>query len=122
MAKLYLKTFPLNDWERNFLTGLINGNEMMGGPPERLSTRQAETLFEIRDTYELHSRLNGGFSIPTLIQRIYEARLDLSENDEAWIVKLRDSGAVQPRRGQCGILRRLAIEIGAIEGYMDDAA
>jgi hypothetical protein len=114
MAKQCLQ-LPLNPWERKFCESLI------AEPPERLSTRQAETLFEIRDEYELHSKLYGGFSVPILIQRIFENRLDLSDDDEAWITALRDRGATSLRRRDLGRLRRCAIQIGEIESYMDVA-
>jgi hypothetical protein len=90
----------------------------MGGPPQRLSTRQAETLFEIRDEYELHSGMHGGFSVTTLISRVYEARTDLDEGDEEWIVALWKSGTRQLRRRDIGILRRCAIQLDLIESYM----
>jgi hypothetical protein len=116
MAKQCL-LFPLNVWERNFCESLI------AEPPERLSTRQAETLFEIRDEYELHSKLHGGFSVVTLIQRVYEARLDLDEGDEEWITEIWNRRPVvdRLRRRDLGRLRRCSIEIGAIEPYMDVA-
>src|SRR3954454_18961291 len=81
MAKQCL-LLPLNHWERKFCESLI------AEPPGRLSTRQAETLFEIRDEYEMHSTLYGGFSVAILVQRVYENRLDLSEANEEWITEL----------------------------------
>ena len=60
LAKQCLAFRDINEWERKFLDGLIRGNEMMGGPPEQLSLRQAERLLSIRDEYELHSELHGG--------------------------------------------------------------
>ena len=60
MAKQCLAFPDIIEWERKFLNSLIRGNEMMGGPPEQLSLRQAETLLSIRDEYELHSELHGG--------------------------------------------------------------
>ena len=59
MAKQCLAFPDIIEWERKFLNSLIRGNEMMGGPPEQLSLRQAETLLSIRDEYELHSELHG---------------------------------------------------------------
>jgi len=41
MAKQCL-LLPVNEWERKVLDGLIHGNDTMGGPPRRLSTRQVE--------------------------------------------------------------------------------
>ena len=60
MAKQCLAFPYIIEWERKFLNSLIHGNEMIGGPPEQLSLRQAETLLSIRDKYELHSELHGG--------------------------------------------------------------
>ena len=59
MAKQCLAFPDINEWESKFLDSLIRGNEMMGGPPEQLSLRQAERLLSIRDEYELHSELHG---------------------------------------------------------------
>jgi len=41
MAKQCLAFPDIIEWERKFLNSLIRGNEMMGGPPEQLSLRQA---------------------------------------------------------------------------------
>ena len=48
MAKQCLAFPDINEWERKFLDSLIRGNEMMGGPPEQLSLRQAERLLDPR--------------------------------------------------------------------------
>jgi hypothetical protein len=115
-----LLLLPVNEWERKFLNRLIHGDEE-GPPPQRLSTRMAETLFEIRDEYELHSTLFSGFSVSTLIQRVYEARADLSESDEEWITEVWNSGVNQLRRAGCGRLRHCAAELTLIERHMDAA-
>ena len=114
MAKQCL-LLPLNHWERKFCESLV------AEPPERLSIRQAETLFEIRDEYQMHSTLYGGFSVAVLVQRVFENRLDLNESDEEWITALWKRGASSLRRRDLGRLRRCAIEIGEIEPYMDVA-
>lgn len=114
MAKQCL-LLPLNPWERKFCESLI------AEPPERLSTRQAETLFEIRDEYEMHSTLYGGFSVAILVQRVYENRLEFGEDCERWITELWERGATSLRRRDLGRLRQCAIQIGEIESYMDVA-
>jgi hypothetical protein len=53
----------------------------------RLTSLQAEKLFEIRDVAELHRDV-GGISVRKLINRCYEARLDLHEDDEEFIERL----------------------------------
>jgi hypothetical protein len=125
MARQCLLLSGLDDKERQFLKDLISGNEMMGGKPDRLSTRQAEWLFEIREKYELHTHLVGDFSVAILIQRVHEARLDIDDPDLEWITKIwqRVPRPDRLRRSDIGRLRRCAIRIGEIEPYMvDDAA
>jgi hypothetical protein len=112
MAKQCLPFSDLTDWERDFLESLI------ARPPERLSTRQAEVLFEIRDNHELHAQLHGGFSVAILIQRAYEGRLDLDEGDEEWIVEIWKSGTTSLRRRHLGRLRRCCVQLGILEPYV----
>jgi hypothetical protein len=92
MAKQCLLFPDLTDWERDFLESLV------AGPPERLSTRQAEVLFEIRGDNELISNVGGNIKVSNLIQRAYEARPDLDEGDEEWIVAIRNRGTTSLRR------------------------
>jgi hypothetical protein len=108
--------FRLEPGQRKFCKSLI------AEPPERLSTRQAEWLFEIRDEYELHSTLYDGSSVAVLIEQCYEARLDFDEgeDDEAWIIKLWKAGTTKLSNAGCGRLRRCAVRLRVIE--MDDAA
>lgn len=109
--------FPVNEWEEHFLNSLIDGSDEMGGQPLQLSIRQVEVLFDIRDRYEMHATLHGGFSVPIVIGRVYEARYDLEEDDEEWITALRISGANKLRRADIGRLRRCAVQIGEIDPY-----
>lgn len=92
MAKQCLLFPDLTDWERDFLESLVARR------PERLSTRQAEVLFEIRDDNELISNVGGNIKVSNLIQRAYEARPDLDEGDEEWIVAIRNRGTTSLRR------------------------
>jgi hypothetical protein len=111
MAKQCLLFPDLSEFERDFLESLV------ARPPERLSTRQAEVLFEIRDDYELHCHLSGGFSVAILIQRAYEGRLDLNERDEEWIVEIWKSGRTSLRRRHLGRLRWCCIQLGELEPH-----
>lgn len=105
--------FPdLTEWERDFLESLI------ARPPERLSTRQAEVLFEIRDANELISNIDGNIKVSNLIQRAYEARLDLDEGDEEWIVAIRNGGATSLRRRHLGRLKRCCVQLGELEPHV----
>ena len=112
MAKQCLMFPDLTDWERDFLESLV------ARPPERLSTRQAEVLFEIRDDNELISNIGGNIKVSNLIQRAYDARLDLDEGDEEWIVAIRNRGATSLRRRHLGRLKRCCIQLGELELHM----
>jgi hypothetical protein len=83
----------------------------------RLTTRQAESLFEIRDAAELHTHI-AGVSVRNLIKRCYEARLDLSETDELWIERLWRSGAGELRSRDIDRLKRCSKQLGELEDYM----
>jgi hypothetical protein len=83
----------------------------------RLTTRQAEKLFEIRDTATLHRDVSG-VSVSNLIGRCYEARLDLSEDDEEFVVGLWKRGATELRTPDLMRLKRCSIQVDALEAYM----
>jgi hypothetical protein len=75
-------------------------------------------LFEIRDDNELISSIGGNIKVSNLIQRAYEARLDLDEGDEEWIVAIRNRGTTSLRRRLLGRLKRCCIQLGELESYM----
>jgi hypothetical protein len=105
--------FPdLTEWERDFLESLI------ARPPDRLSTRQAEVLFEIRDQNELISNIDGNIKVSTLIRRAYEARLELDEGDEEWIIAIWNRGTTSLRRRHIGRLKRCCVQVGELESHV----
>jgi hypothetical protein len=83
----------------------------------RLTTRQAEKLFEIRDTATLHRDISG-VSVSNLVARCYEARLDLGEDDEEFVVGLWKRGATELRTPDLMRLKRCSIQVDALEAYM----
>jgi GAF domain-containing protein len=83
----------------------------------RLTSRQAETLFEIRDTATLHRDISG-VSVSNLVAKCHEARLDLDEDDEKFIVGLWESGATALRTPALMRLKKCSIQVDAIEPYM----
>lgn len=98
----------LTDWEADFLENLQRQKNL-----EEYSTRQAEKLLEIRGDIELVEECRG-FSVRRLISECFEGRLELSEDDEAWIVELKSEGSSRIRRRHIGRLLRCAREVGAI--------
>jgi GAF domain-containing protein len=83
----------------------------------RLTSRQAETLFEIRDSATLHRDISG-ISVSNLIARCHEARLDLDEGDEEFIVGLWKRGATELRTPALMRLKRCSVQVDALEPYM----
>lgn len=98
----------LTDWELAFL----RSHQFLDESDDR-STRQAEKLLEIRDAHQPVSEVRG-FSVLRLLDGCYAARLDLSEDDEEWIVAFRASGRVFKRR-DAGRLLRCARTLNIIE-------
>ncbi|MET3842246.1 hypothetical protein [Bradyrhizobium sp. OAE829] len=83
----------------------------------RLTSRQAEKLFEIRDSVTLHRDIKG-VSVRNLIVRCNENRLDLDEGDEEFLVELWKSGATELRTPALMRLRRCSVQLGELESYM----
>lgn len=83
----------------------------------RLTTLQAEKLFDIRDATELHRDISG-ISVRNLINRCYEARLDLSEGDEEFIERLWKRGVSEVRRNDLSRLTRCSKQLGELENHM----
>jgi hypothetical protein len=115
MKLLVLHHDELTDWEIDFLK---NMSEWTG--PDALSTRQAEVLVELRDNLTKRSTVDG-LSVRNLIANCWLARLDLSEEDEEFIERVRGKSELNRRN-----IRRLlycARELGLVERYVDlDAA
>lgn len=104
------------DWEKDFLTSINDQSDK-----DEFSTRQSEKLLQIRDDYVSVTEIRGGFSIKLILRQCYEARLDLSEDDEAWIVQRFEQSPTTMRRKHAGRLRRCARELGLIEDDEIDA-
>jgi hypothetical protein len=108
---LLVPKYQWTEWELEFL------QRMATETPERLSTRQAEVLFELRDAAELHSDIRG-ISVRNLIGKAHEGRVDLDEGDDEWIVGIYKSGVTSLRRRDLGRLRRCCIQLGELEPHM----
>jgi hypothetical protein len=108
---LLIPNYQWTEWELEFL------ERMATQTPERLSTRQAEVLFELRDNAELHSDIRG-IGVRNLIGKAHEGRVDLDEGDDEWIVGIWKSGVSSLRRRDLGRLRRCFIQLGELEPHM----
>ena len=84
----------------------------------RLTSRQAEKLFEIRDGVTLYGDI-AGISVRNLIVRCYEARgCGLVESDDEYIEGLLKSGVTKLRLRDLMRLKRCSIELNELEPYM----
>jgi hypothetical protein len=109
---LLIANYQWTDWELDFL------QRMATAPPERLSTRQAEVLFELKEGAEMFSSIGGNISVRSLINKAHESRVDLHEGDDEWIERIYRSGVLALRRRDLGRLKRCCVELGALEPYM----
>ena len=107
----------LTDWERDFLASIIRQSDR-----DDFSTRQSEKLLQIRDDYETVTELLGAFSVKIMLHKCREMRLDLSKEDEEWILQLFERSQTTIRRKHAGRLRRCARQLGLIEDDYDEAA
>jgi len=90
------------DWELDFLEGLPNRKWL-----EQLSHRQAEILLGIRDDVETVSSYRG-YDVKWLCSVCHANRLDLDEEDQAWVEQLHAASRVAMRRKDARRLLNLA--------------
>lgn len=109
---LVMKSTDWTDWELDFLESIAT----RGGSRE-LSYRQVEVLVELRDEASAYI-LIAGIPVARLIDRLWQARLDLSETDEQWVEGLRAAAVTSVKKRTARRLAASAREIGLIEGYV----
>ena len=127
--------YIFTDWELTFLRSLVGQAETTVGLTKkqrekqkdagvalamrdfRPTARQAEKLLDIRDATVLHRDI-GGVSIRSLINRCYEGRCDLTEDDEQFVERVYRSGVAELRGRDLARLRRCSIQLGELEVYM----
>jgi hypothetical protein len=117
IATLLLKFFraDLTDWETDFLQSVARSQW------EELTTRQSEKLLQIRDDMQEVSEVLG-FSVKLLLKGLVDARLDLSEDDEAWVVRSDERDPTSIKRKWRGRLLRCSRQLYLIDIDLDDAA
>jgi hypothetical protein len=99
----------LTDWEGGFVDSLAERKSQ-----EDLTTRQAEKLVQVRDENTFVSSWHG-FSVAALIRRCFEGRLDLSEEDEDWILDLKNNDTRSVRQRDAYRLMKCARQLNLIE-------
>jgi hypothetical protein len=108
----YLLKLPrgdFTDWEIDFLESVARRSV-----DDELTTRQSEKLLQIRDDAEFIAEYRG-FGVGMLLRKCFEARLDLSEDDEDWIVRMSEKNQASIRRKHVGRLMRCSRELKIVE-------
>ena len=100
------------DWEIDFLESMAAHQG-----PEPLTQRQREVLSELEAVSTYVSSVEG-MSVGTLIRECFEARLDLDEEDEAFVESLAQSGKTSLRRRPLTRLLACSRRLGLIEHYV----
>jgi hypothetical protein len=106
---LSLPASEFTDWELDYLRSVRRLGKI-----EEFTTRQAEKLLQIRDDIEEVKEVLG-FSVRLLLKGCVEARLDLSEADEEWVLARSQSSSETIRRKHVGRLMRCARELNLVE-------
>lgn len=106
---LKLHRTDLDPWELEFLETNVARLQV-----KEFSTRQAESLLDIRDGVVVVESCEG-FSVAALLRQCYEARIDLSEADEEWIVETRAKRPATALRRSTGRLLRLCRQLNILD-------
>ena len=99
-----------SEWEANFLDMIHR--------QETLTTRQGEKLIELRDDAKSYSKFDG-LSVSSLVRDCWIARLELSEDDEAFIDGLKQHSTTTLKKRPLMRLLRCARELDLVQRYVD---
>ena len=103
--------FERSEFADDFLENIANWKR------DEVSTRQGESLLELRDEAEIHFKYKG-LSIPILIDKCYANRFDLDGADQARVEQLKESGRRYVTGGQMGWFKRICKLLGEMERYI----
>lgn len=107
-----MRSVDWTDWEQDFLESIATRD-----PSRGLSYRQAEILAELRDAASA-CVLIAGIPVRRLIDQLWQARLDLSEDDEEWLGGLRAAAVTSVKKRTAARLAASARRIGLIESHV----
>lgn len=101
------------DWELDFLEHMT-----LHQGPDPLTLRQVEVLVDLQDAARSFTKLSG-LSISSLINDCWLSRFDIEdEDDQAFVSRLKASGAISLKRRQARKLLAVARQLGVVEGYV----
>jgi len=100
------------DWELDFLDHMARWDG-----PEALSMRQREVLSDLRERSDLLKDWRG-ITVARLVTLCWQARFDLDEPDEEFVVVLNNRRPTSLRRCQLHRLVAIAARLGLIEPHL----
>jgi hypothetical protein len=114
LAKVLLDnpTFEKTEWEQDFLKDKVEGKKR-----QEFTTRQGETLLDLRGKATLHAKYKG-LSIPILIEKCWLNRFELDERGQEFIEGLKASGRGYVTGRQLGRFLRICKQLGEVELHM----
>lgn len=114
LAQLLLGQGDANwtDWEVDFLDSMAS---RAGCDP--LTIRQREVLVELRDNARSYRQIEG-LSVAGLVRECWLARMDLEEDDEAFIAALKSADTAVLKRRPLLRLLHCARQLGIIDGFV----
>lgn len=103
----------LTDWEKDYLISIENQTER-----DEFTSRQSEKLLQIRDDYEIVTKLPRNLSVERTLAQCVEARADLLDRAE-FVLKLFAESHNSIRRKDVGKLMKCAEDLYVIDKWTD---
>ena len=100
------------EWEADFLENMAARDTA-----QTITTRQREKLIELRDDAKNYTKFDG-LSVANLVRDCWIARLDLSEDDEAFVDALKSSSTTSLKKRPLMRLLRCARELDLVGRFV----
>ena len=100
------------EWEADFLESMAARDTA-----QAITTRQREKLIQLRDDAKNFSKFDG-LSVANLVRDCWIARLDLSEDDEAFIDNLKTKATTSLKKRPLMRLLKCARELGLVTRFV----
>jgi hypothetical protein len=100
----------LTDWERDFLTSIQNQRDK-----DEFTNRQSEKLMQIRNDYEIVTKLPLDLSVRLVLAECVQNRAELPEDREQWVLRRHAQNPTSIRRKDIGLLMWCGRRVGAVD-------
>ena len=100
------------DWETDFLEAMARRDTA-----QAISTRQREKLMELSDDAKSYSKFDD-LSVAALVRSCWTARLDLADDDAAFVEGLKAASTTRLKRRPLMRLLRCAKDLDLVHGFI----